>query len=160
LDIVSGGRLIVGTGVGYIEREFRDLDVSYADRGALTTESIEVWREIWSDGPANYHGKFFQLDDALAEPKPVQRPGPPVWVGGGTSPATLRRVVAVGDGWHPISLGFAELVAGVARLRELAAAASRTDPIALSYSAAFGHVTADAVDGRERMPLTGGVDQV
>ncbi|MGV0044946.1 TIGR03619 family F420-dependent LLM class oxidoreductase [Mycobacterium colombiense] len=159
LDVVSGGRLIVGTGVGYIEEEFEDLAAPFADRGDYTTESIEVWRKIWAGGSVSHDGKFFSFTDVIGDHRPTQRPGPPVWIGG-TVGASLRRVVAVGDGWHPIYLPFSILESSVRRLHELSEEAGRAEPITLSYSGGFGSVQKDAVDDPARPPLVGGVQQV
>jgi probable F420-dependent oxidoreductase len=159
LDVVSGGRLIVGTGVGYIEPEFEDLAAPFAERGDYTTECIEIWRKIWAGGLVSHDGKFFSFTDVLGDHRPAQRPGPPVWIGG-TVTASLRRVVEVGDGWHPIYLPFPVLESSLRRLHELAEEAGRSEPITLSYSGGFGSVGAESVDDSTRSPLIGGVQQV
>ncbi|MCH5675645.1 TIGR03619 family F420-dependent LLM class oxidoreductase [Streptomyces gilvus] len=159
LDVVSGGRLTVGTGVGYIEDEFTDLGAPFAERGPFTTECIQIWKKIWAGGEISHRGKFFSFDNLASEHVPARRPGPPVWIGG-TADAVLRRVVEVGDGWHPIYLPFDVLEAKTRRLHELAERAGREQPISLSYSGGFGSVGTASADPATRAPLTGTVDDV
>jgi len=103
LDIVSGGRLIVGVGGGYVEEEFAALGVPFAERGAYTDECIQVWKRMWSDDRVAFRGKYFVLDNVLSKPKPVQKPHPPILVGNQGS-RVLRRAATLADGWHPIGL--------------------------------------------------------
>jgi probable F420-dependent oxidoreductase len=159
LDTVSGGQLTVGVGTGYIEKEFEELQVPFHRRGRYTAECIRVWKEIWSPGPANFDGEFFQLRDTVAEPKPRQQPHPPIHIGG-SAPAVLRRVVELGDGWQPISQPMDAFRTGVDRLKQLAAAAERDRPITLAYSGGFGLVAPNGSDAADRLPLVGTPDQV
>jgi probable F420-dependent oxidoreductase len=98
IDRLSGGRLTVGVGVGRQEPTAAGLGLPTGQRGRRLEESVEVLRAIWADGHATYHGDFYRFEDVLIEPKPVQRPGPPVWFGAGSPPA-LRRAARLGDGW-------------------------------------------------------------
>ncbi|MFF0499872.1 TIGR03619 family F420-dependent LLM class oxidoreductase [Nocardia aobensis] len=159
LDVVSGGRLTVGTGVGYIEEEFEDLGGPFAERGPYTTECIQIWKKIWAGGTISHRGKFFEFDGVVSDHVPVQRPGPPVWIGGSV-PATLRRVVEVGDGWHPIFLPLDQVESKTRQLKDMADRAGRTQPITLSYSAGFGSVGPDSASSAGRPPLTGPIDDV
>jgi probable F420-dependent oxidoreductase len=159
LDIVSGGRLIVGVGTGYIEKEFAELGANFAERGRIADETIDVWKAVWSDGPTNFAGKFHTLTDACTEPKPLQRPGPPVWVGGTSQPA-MRRAIRHGDGWHPLGLGLDALKQSIDELHMLAETHHRTVPFILSYSAGFGLITPQANTDKSRPLLTGAPDQV
>jgi probable F420-dependent oxidoreductase len=159
LDTVSGGKLTVGVGTGYIENEFAALGVPFDRRGRYTAECIRVWKEMWSPGPANFDGEFFQLHDTVAEPKPVQQPHPPIHIGG-TAPAVLRRVVELGDGWQPISQPMDALRAGIERLKRLAEEAERDRPITLAYSGGFGLVSQGRNDAANRLPLVGSPYQV
>jgi len=99
IDVLSGGRLNVSIGVGHAEREFEVLGVPFADRGAWTDEMLEAIKILWSADEPEFHGRFFDIDGLAFEPKPVQRPGPPIYVGGNSKPA-LRRA-ARHDGWQP-----------------------------------------------------------
>jgi probable F420-dependent oxidoreductase len=125
LDVVSGGRVIFGAGIGWMAEEFRLLGVPFAERAARTREYIAVLKEVWSNDTPRFAGKFVQIEhDLHFAPKPMQRPHPPIWVGGETTPA-LKRVVEFGDGWHIGPIGLEELKPKFAQLRELMAAAGR-----------------------------------
>jgi probable F420-dependent oxidoreductase len=159
LDIVSAGRLIVGVGAGYIEREFAEVGANFAERGQMADEAIEVWKAVWSEGPTTFAGERYTLIDACTEPKPLQRPGPPVWVGGTSRPA-LRRAVRHGDGWHPLGIGLQSLRRSLDELHRLAEMYDRTTPLTLSYSAGFGLVSSRPNLDESRPLLTGAPNQV
>ena len=102
IDNLSGGRFTFGVGAGWMEEEFKALQVPpFASRGKVTDEIIEACRTLWSDDAPAYDGEFFRFSNVTFLPKPVQRPGVPVWVGG-ESNAALRRTVRLGDTWFPI----------------------------------------------------------
>ena len=105
----------------------------------LSEECITVWKAVWSDGNANFTGRFFTLQDVVADPKPIQRPGPPVWLGGG-APAVLRHAARIADGWHPISLSLADYRAVSTTSSRACREAERDRPLTLSYSGGFGLV--------------------
>ena len=98
LDALTGGRMICGVGVGWLEKEFDVLGVSYAERGAITDEFLGIFKALWYQSYPEYHGKYYQVDGIRFEPKPVQQPLP-IWVGGHTR-AALRRTAKYGDCWH------------------------------------------------------------
>jgi probable F420-dependent oxidoreductase len=125
IDVLSGGRLICGVGVGWWRQELEVLGVDFARRGRAADEAIRVFKALWTQGEPRVDGEFYRVADVGFEPKPIQKPHPPIWVGG-ISPAALRRVVALGDGWHAMSSKSpAELAASVAELKRLADAAGR-----------------------------------
>ena len=97
LDQLSGGRLILGAGAGWLAEEFDALGVPVAERGARSDECIDVLRACWGDDPVSVAGPTVKFDRMKVRPKPA--PPIPIWVGG-ASPGALRRVVAKGDGWH------------------------------------------------------------
>jgi len=99
VDVVSRGRLLFGLGVGYLEPEFRALGAPFEDRGAYTDEAIDVMRALWTQWRPAHHGRFFSFRDVDAHPRPVQRPHPPIHVGG-LSRAGARRAARKGDGWY------------------------------------------------------------
>ena len=102
LDVLSGGRIIVGAGVGWMKEEFENLQApEYAQRGRVTDEYIRAFRELWSSERPTFKGKFVNFSNLIFLPKPVQKPGIPIWIGG-HSKAALKRAGQLGDGWHPI----------------------------------------------------------
>ena len=100
LDLMSGGRVIPGLGVGSLPEENEILDVIYDGRGAFGDEFIEVMQALWTQDEASYQGDHFQFADVVASPKPAQATMP-IWVGGSGAPAR-RRAAAYGTGWHPM----------------------------------------------------------
>ena len=128
LDVLSGGRLIFGVGVGYLEPEFRALGIPFEHRGPVTDEYLAALRVIWSEARPAYRGRFVSFDGVQAHPQPTQQPGPPLVVGGHTE-AAFRRAVEQGHGWY----GFALDEAGVQRCLEglRQAAARHARPAAL-----------------------------
>ena len=103
LDHLSGGRLVIGVGVGSLPEENAALGVAYDSRGGYCNEFIEVLRLLWTNERASFAGEFFAFDDLISSPKPLQKPHPPIVVGGNRPPA-LRRAARLGDGWHPMNV--------------------------------------------------------
>jgi probable F420-dependent oxidoreductase len=118
LDALSGGRLEIGVGAGWLAEEFEALGIKYEDRQSLTDETIEVMKKLWSGKSVTHAGKHFTLNGVTCLPMPAQRAGPPLWIGG-ISPRALRRVVEMDAGWLAPAQTLAEVAALVARLREL-----------------------------------------
>ena len=117
IDVLSKGRLIVGVGVGYVEPELRALGASLADRGVRTDEYLGAMRALWDEpGPA-FDGRFVGFAGVLQRPRPVQRPHPPIVVGG-HSPSALRRAVLAGSGWYGWELDLAGTARALDDLRE------------------------------------------
>ena len=102
LDVVSGGRLDFGIGASWLRAEWEAVGLDFDTRGARVDEAIEVCRRLWSEDVVEHHGRYFDFDPVMFEPKPVQRPGPPLHIGG-DGPAALRRAATVGDGWIPMN---------------------------------------------------------
>lgn len=100
LDFLSGGRIILGTAVGHMVREFQVLKVPFEERGAMTDEYLRAMVELWTSPDPSFQGRYVQFKDVVFEPKPVQKPYPPILVGGNSLPA-MRRAAALGDGWLP-----------------------------------------------------------
>lgn len=99
IDVLSNGRLLVGLGAGFLPEEFEVLGIPWTERGARTTEHIEVLRTLWTQPKAAFDGQFTQFPSIQSQPMPVQKPHPPIIVGGDSAPA-LRRAVAQADGWY------------------------------------------------------------
>jgi probable F420-dependent oxidoreductase len=103
LDVLSKGRLIVGVGVGWMREEFEALGLPpFEERGAVTDEYIRAFKELWTSDNPSFEGKYCRFSNISFLPKPVQKPHPPIWVGG-ESRRALRRTAALGNGWYPIS---------------------------------------------------------
>ncbi|WP_395109669.1 TIGR03619 family F420-dependent LLM class oxidoreductase [Actinomadura sp. SCN-SB] len=144
LDVLSGGRLVVGAGGGYLRSEFGALGVAFEERGALFDEALEVLREVCVTEEFRYEGRHFTARGVTMSPRPVQRPHPPVWIGGNGLNAR-RRVARFGQGWSPLitsaeqaattrmpaitSVG--RLAEAIGELRELVAGAGR-DPASIA----------------------------
>lgn len=103
LDVLSGGRLIFGLGTGYIPKEFAAVGVPFEERGARTDEAIDVIRSLWVDATPHYVGKYFRVVEVDAYPRPIQKPHPPIVVGGMSAPA-FRRALCQGNGWYGFAL--------------------------------------------------------
>ncbi|MYG87290.1 MAG: TIGR03619 family F420-dependent LLM class oxidoreductase [Acidimicrobiales bacterium] len=105
VDVLSGGRLLFGVGVGYLGPEFDALGIPMEDRARRTEEYIEAMRAIWSMDEPAYDGEFVKFSNVQARPRPVQQPGPPVVMGGHTAPA-YRRSVTMSEGWYGFALDY------------------------------------------------------
>jgi probable F420-dependent oxidoreductase len=100
LDVLSGGRLILGIGVGWLREEFQALGIPFEERAARTAEMVRAMRSLWKEAPEAFEGRFFRWPPLESNPKPVQRPGVPIIVGGHTDLAA-RRAARYGDGFFP-----------------------------------------------------------
>ena len=136
VDVLSNGRLLLGVAGGWLREEFELLGVPFGQRGARTDEYLDLIKRLWTDERVSFRGRFFSLDDAAFFPKPVQRPHPPIWVGGDSPPA-LRRVARVGDGWLAVPRDLDHLAAGIDTIRRAAHAAGR-DPAAIGVATSGG----------------------
>ena len=155
LDWLSNGRVDFGIGVGWLEEEFRAVDVSWPRRGARTDEYLEVLKTLWTDDTSQFDGEFYSLESCQMFPKPVQSPLP-IHIGG-ESDAALRRVARAGHGWHTFNRAPDELAEPLARLETLLAAQDRTraditvtvcpyfQPLDADIAARYADAGADAV---------------
>jgi len=125
LDWLSGGRVDLGIGVGWLKEEFEALNVPWERRGVRTDEYIEVLRTLWCDETSSFKGETYELGECEMYPKPIQQPHPPIHIGGETD-AALRRAARVSQGWHTFNRSPAELAAGLATLDPLLAEAGRS----------------------------------
>ncbi len=169
IDVLSNGRLTFGIGTGWMREEFEALGLPpFAERGAVTDEYLLACRELWTNDDPHFEGKYVNFADVLFEPKPVQRPHPPIWVGGESGPA-LRRTAKLGDGWYPIGTNpqhrldsMKRFQAGVERLRRLTREAGR-DPsqVALAYRVtSWGKSLPARADDGERRLFSGEIADV
>ncbi|GGM78165.1 LLM class F420-dependent oxidoreductase [Dactylosporangium sucinum] len=132
MDVLSGGRLRIGVGVGWMREEMAALGVDYASRGRRTDEAIRVLRALWSSDPSDFAGEFFAFRGARCFPKPVQPGGVPIHVGG-HSEAAARRAGRLGDGFHPLGVDLALLPELTGVVRHHATLAGR-DPDAIEVT--------------------------
>ena len=164
VDVLSGGRLVVGCGVGWMREEFEAVDAApFAERGRATDEYLDAFRILWTQAEPAYAGEHVRFRDIVFLPKPVSKPHPPLWIGGEGTVA-LKRVVRTGNAWYPVSNNprqpldtVALMAAGIAELKRLAEAAGR-DPasIAIGYvsSGMAGSPARTRPDGARQM-MTG-----
>ena len=102
IDVLSKGRVTVGVGVGWMREEFEALGAADFDkRGAASDEYINIFKKCWTEDPVSFEGEFYSFKKLRCVPHPVQKPHPPIWIGGHSKPA-LRRVARLGNGWHPV----------------------------------------------------------
>jgi probable F420-dependent oxidoreductase len=146
LDVLSHGRAIIAMGAGYLKAEFEVLGADFGHRGKLFDETIEAMTEAWS-GESVHRGGAFPADGHTMLPRPVQRPRPPIWIGG-NSKAAMRRAAVLADGWLPFPQGevmskitgsppltdLDDLKVGIAEARRLRAEAGRTEPFDIAFS--------------------------
>lgn len=124
IDALSQGRLIVGVGVGWWKEELEMLGVPFTRRGRQADEALKVFKALWTQDNPAFEGEYFRIRDLGFAPKPVQKPHPPIWVGG-DSPGAFRRVATLGDGWHATSKTPAQFSEALGRLRKAADDARR-----------------------------------
>jgi probable F420-dependent oxidoreductase len=164
LDMLSKGRLILGAGVGWMEEEFELLNAEpFAERGAVTNEYLKAFIELWTSDNPTFEGKYVNFSDITFLPKPVQKPYPPIWIGGGSRPA-IRRAAQIGDCWHPVGaipaapLEPEELAEKLVLLRQDAEKVGR-DPASLQVSVKAPLYDSSDTSGPRRR-FTGSPDEV
>ena len=142
LDLLSGGRTILGIGSGWLKEEFDALGLDFHARGARTDEAIKSMRALWRENPSSFHGKHFDFGPVMSFPKPVQKSGVPVHIGG-HSAAAAKRAGRLGDGFFPALSEPAQLTELFTLMREAASKAGR-DAKAIELSC-IGRAKADAI---------------
>jgi probable F420-dependent oxidoreductase len=164
VDVLSGGRLTVGIGAGWLKAEFDAVVTTpFAERGAVTDEYVAAFRTLWTEKKPVIDGKYVHYNALLLEPKPVQQPHPPIWVGGESGPS-VRRAARLGDAWYPIGTNNAHPLdslpryrAGIERLRRATENAGRPrDAVALTYRVKrYGEVLSPTASDGERRLFSG-----
>jgi probable F420-dependent oxidoreductase len=132
LDVLTNGRMICGGGVGWLEKEFETLGVPYDQRGPMSDECLQIFKILWTEPDPEFHGKFYQFEGIQFNPKPVQKPYIPIWVGGHTRRA-LRRTARYGDCWHTTRQTPDFVARNLPYLRQQSEKAGR-DPASISIS--------------------------
>src|SRR6185295_1048827 len=168
IDQLSGGRITIGTGAGWMHEEIEAVGAPpFAERGKVTDEYLKAFKELWTKENPSFDGKYVKFRDIKFEPKPVQKPHPPLLIGGESGPA-MRRAASIGDGWYPIASNpqfpldtLGRYQAALSRLRQLASEQGR-DPksLVLGYRSFQGGNAAEAkADDGERKLFTGSPKQ-
>ena len=158
LDVMSGGRVSLGVGVGMLREENEALGSDFSTRGAYADESIEVLRDLWTSEDPSYSGRFFDYGGFKFAPKPVQSPGIPILIGGMSS-AAMRRAARFGDGWHPNGGAIDELGHRYAALKNMCEGYGR-DPDKLQLVVRGELDVLDSPSEDRSAPLIGTPEQV
>lgn len=166
IDVLSQGRVTLGIGVGWLREEFQALGAADFDRrGAVSDEYLTIFKKLWGPGPVEHRGEFYSFAPLRCEPRPVQRPHPPIWVGGHTK-AALRRTARHADGWHPLgTVATAELrppefTAMLDDLKRMTEAEGRDyADITVAFVARL-HETTQPIEDPNRMPFSGSAEQL
>ena len=169
LDVISNGRVVAGIGTGWMAEEFPPVGAPpFEERGRVTDEYIAAWRAMWASQQPSFKGKYVNVENILFAPRPLQKGGIPIWVGGESEPA-LRRAARIGDAWYPIGCNprhpmdtLARFTAGVGTVRRYAEEAKRNPAeIGMTYCAVWqgGGQRTKAGDGAP-MLFTGGADDI
>ncbi|HXH13796.1 MAG TPA: TIGR03619 family F420-dependent LLM class oxidoreductase [Alphaproteobacteria bacterium] len=171
IDVLSKGRVTVGVGVGWLREEFEALHTpDFEKRGAVSNEYLQIFKTLWTQDPAEFAGQFYRFKRLRCLPQPLQKPHPPIWIGG-HSRSALRRVAQYGDGWHPVGANPAvplrppELQAALDNLKRFLEAEGR-DPasVTISFKAPLYDVAPEGAGerraGLERRPFTGTPEQI
>jgi probable F420-dependent oxidoreductase len=146
LDWLSGGRVDLGVGVGWLKEEFDALNTPWERRGRRTDEYLEVLRTLWTDDVSSFKGETYELPACEMFPKPIQHPHPPIHIGGET-PAALRRAAQHSQGWHTFNRSPAQLAEGLAELDPYLEAAGRTRAdLRITVCPYFNALTPDDVE--------------
>ncbi len=158
LDQLSGGRLIVGVGVGWAESEFDVLGMPFRQRGAVTDEFLAAVKLLWENDTVSFDGHYVSFTDVTVSPRPLQSPHPPVWVGG-SSKRAIRRAVLHGDAWHPIGATIDWLrEKGMPEIRRIAEAEGR--PVPALAPRIWCRITEKPLSEDTRVAGEGSLDQV
>lgn len=158
IDAASGGRMIVGLGVGWNATEYANLDANFKNRGKRLDEAIQLLRTLWSNEDAMFHGKYTNLDHAVFAPLPAQKPIP-IWIGGNGESA-WQRAAKLGDGWHATGAPPEVYAQGVLRIRELKPARPQTFSARLTIDLNQNTSPFYEYRGAKRRRLTGTDDQI
>jgi probable F420-dependent oxidoreductase len=158
IDVFSGGRLTVGFGAGWCPEEFDAVGVSMHQRGARATEALQMFKAIWTKDPVEFKGKFWNIPPSTIQPKPVQKPHPPILMAA-FAPAAMKRIATMADGWLPVGMPVPAMTQMWQGIQSIAKEAGR-DPskLQLVVRANFSIAPEPAPEGR--FIFTGSEEQI
>jgi probable F420-dependent oxidoreductase len=159
IDAASGGRMIVGVGVGWNEKEYANLSANFRNRGKRLDEDITLLRALWSNEQVRFDGRYTRIDDGLFAPLPAQKGDIPIWIGGNNEPS-FARAAKLGDGWHPTGAPPEVIANGIKRINELKPARRLTISARLSINMDPNVSPTYAYRGAPRRRLSGTDDQI
>lgn len=158
LDVLSGGRLRVGFGLGWSKDEFDAVGASLGERGRMADEFLQVLKAIWTTDPVEFHGQYYHVPRSFIGPKPVQKPHPPIYLAA-FAPAALKRVARLANGWNPVGIPVQGMAQMLGQLREMAKAAGR-DPATLEVIVRANLNVTPQPLGADRWIFSGSLEQI
>jgi probable F420-dependent oxidoreductase len=158
IDVLSGGRLIVGLGTGWSQDEYEAAGSDWKSRGARTSEAIDLLRKMWTEEIPEHHGAHYSLPKTILRLRPVQKPHPPIYLAAFTE-ATMKRVAERADGWNPAGLPSPRMKAMFDDICAMAQAAGR-DPAQLKLVVRANLTVSEAPEGADRGPFVGSFEQI
>jgi probable F420-dependent oxidoreductase len=158
VDQLSGGRLRLGLGLGWSKDEYDASGAEMKNRGARADEFIQVLKAIWTTDPAEFQGKFYTLPKSHIQPKPVQKPHPPIYLAAFV-PAALNRIARLADGWNPVAMPAQMMEQSFASVKEMARAAGR-DPSKLELVVRANVEVTEKPRPQQGMIFTGTIEQI
>ena len=158
LDFLSGGRLRVGFGLGWSKDEFDAVGASLKTRGAVADEFLRVLKAVWTTDPVEFRGMYYTIPRSIIQPKPVQKPHPPIYMAA-FAPQALQRIARLADGWNPVGLPVEVMAQMWAGVKETAEKAGR-HPNALQLIVRANLYLTDKPLGKDRSIFTGSLDQI
>ena len=158
LDLLSGGRLKVGLGLGWSKDEMEATEASLEQRGPRADEFLQVLKAIWTTDPVEFHGKFYHLPKSYLHHKPVQKPHPPIYMAA-FAPRALKRLAKMADGWNPVAIPVDGMARMFSSIRQMAKEAGR-DPSSLRMIVRANVEITDKPMGSKRVIFNGTLDQI
>lgn len=158
LDVLSGGRVRLGLGLGWSKDEMDATGADIKKRGAMADEFLQALKAIWTTNPVEFHGKFYQIPKSYIGPKPVQKPHPPIYMAA-FAPAALKRLATMAEGWNPVGIPVEGMAQMFGAIKQMAKEAGR-DPSALALVVRANLEISDKALGKERMIFNGSVEQI
>lgn len=158
LDVLSGGRLRAGFGIGWSPDEYEAAGATWPDRGKRADEAIEILKKIWTTDPVEFQGKHYRIAKSFIGPKPVQKPRPPIYLAAFT-PSAMKRVAVMADAWLPVGIPLSDVGAMFDGIKNMAKEAGR-DPSALELILTAGVDIHKTPIEKERTEFTGSLEQI